>query len=232
MSDYVRYVKEAMDPRIWTGSALLLTALSAPPFVALFNLVKSLPSPYAVMASYAILFTWGLVSFLLFSWSRQEPEVARKLILPSGWYLRDTMKQAVTGTSIIALPVLVLAVLLRPPLRAPDATGSISLVLLIWLVVAPIETWLAAWVWPITLPLGPVTAIGVWISLHGVRALDPAFVAVAAMLGTAFFLLTFLRYVRWRYAAWFGPVASSSAHATWDSILIWVAFAWPSLAGG
>lgn len=226
-SEYVRYVREAMNPRAWTGSALILTALSAAPFVALFNLVVSIQSPYAVTASYGILFTWGFVSFLLFSWSRQEPDVARKLMLPSGWFLRDSLMQLATGTFVVGIPILVLTVLLRPSFHPVAAADAISRLLLVWTVVAPIETWLQAWVWPIVLPLGPVSAIGVWIALHGARALDPSFVVVAAMLGSVFFLLTFLRYVPWRWARWFGPVASMSAHATWDSVLIWVAFSWP-----
>lgn len=230
-NDIARLTKEAMDPRTWSSTALVLTFLSSAPFIALFVVVASVPHPYAATAAYAVLFAWAIVLVLLLAWSRGTPTVdtAKRIMLRSGWFLRDLPLQFLTGFIVVALPILVMWSVTRPTLRAPPAEAVLVLVGFIWVVSAPIETLLQAWVWPMVLPFGPVAAQVAFVFLHGARAFDPNFAIAAFTLGLVFWALTYLRYVNWSGSRYFGPVAGWTAHATWNTLLIWVPLAWPSL---
>jgi len=95
-----------------------------------------------------------------------------------------------------------------------------------WFVVAPVETFLQAWVWPMVLPGGPITAQVAFVAMHGERALDPMFMIAAFVLGLAFWLLCYLRYVNWPGSRYFGPIAAWSAHAMWNSLLLFMGLTW------
>lgn len=236
MTTYLEYVRETMQPRKWGGTALLLLAISTPLFLALFLGVSQ---AFGALAGYGVLFLWGWVDLDLFASSRAEPDVKRKLIRPSGWYVRDVPLQALTGTMVIAVPVLIAWIVRSPGMRSPDTWTALGQVAFFWVIVGPVETWVSNWVWPIVLPFGPAFALVAWIFLHGERASDPWFFLAALALGSAFFGLTLLRYVLPGHpdgtrqatglARFFGPVAGSCAHATWDTLLIWAAFQLPTV---
>lgn len=232
MTEYSEAVRDTMVPEKWIASAVSLTLLSTPVFIELFLFVRDSGSVHAAVASYGVLFLWGVVLFLLFAWSRpgSTGDVARRLFVTSGWHLRDAAPQWVTGTAIVVAVAAVPWLLLRPPMRAIDWGAAIPQVLYTWAIVAPIETLLQAWIWPIVFPFGPITAQLVFVALHGARALDPVFAIVAFTMGLAFFMLVYLRHVQWRHARLFGPFAASSAHATWNTYTMFVALGIPSLS--
>jgi hypothetical protein len=243
VSDYVDAIKDSMNPQRWVASALTLMFLASPLFVELFLLVQDLPSPHAAGASYAVLFLWAFVLFSLFAWSRGPStiDVAKRFLLRSGWHVRDVLPQGIAGSGIVFLLIAPWWLMLNPGLRAFTWPDVLPKILFTWVIAAPVETLLQAWVWPIAFPFGPITAQLVFVALHGERALDPAFAIVAFLLGSAFFLLCFLRYVLPGASAregdpvrgsarFFGPIAASSGHATWNTLLMLVALELPSLS--
>jgi len=230
-NEIVRLTRETMFPRSWSASAITLMFISTPPFIALWLHVSSSDAT----AGYAVLFLMAVTHFLLFAWSRgtSTGDMARRLILRSGWFLRDVPLQLVTGMLPVAGIVAFMWVIGAGRLNSPDLIGvALPLVAFFWFVSVPIETLLQAWVWPMAFPFGPVTAQVAFLFLHGARASDAGFAVFVLMAGTYFWLLSFLRYLnhsRPGVSRWFGPVAAWSAHATWNTLLIWVALSWPSL---
>src|SRR3990167_8669558 len=94
-NEIARLTKEAVQPRTWSRGALVLTFMSAAPFVSLFGVVASLDHPWAATSAYAVLFAWASLQFLWFAWSRQVStgDLARRILFRSGWFLRDVPLQ-------------------------------------------------------------------------------------------------------------------------------------------
>lgn len=234
-TDVVRLTKQTMDLRSF-GTATVLVFVTTPLFVGLFRFVADSGTEWSLLAAYAILFLWGLVDILLmvlFAWGsvdflpwpkRKGPEIAR-----TGWQVSDLPQQVFTGLALFGLPILVLWLVFRPGLKTDDLGGNAVLIVLQWTVVAPIETWLASWTWPMIMPFGPFSAAVAAVLLHGERAMDPAFAVAAFFLFLAFWGVSFARYyyAGSRGARWFGPIAAWSGHATWNSLLIFVALSFP-----
>jgi hypothetical protein len=222
----VRLTREALDPRLWSKDAIVLMAVISPPMVGSFIWATG----QNAFLAYAILWVWGFLDVLILAWSKgaSTVDMAKRLIMRGGWKLSDVPLQLLTGMSFVAMPILALWFLQRPTLQAPEMWAAIFLTAFIWFVVAPAETFLQAWLWPMSLPFGPIAAQVAFLFLHGERALDWRFATLAMFLGFVFWILTYLRYVRstGKYARLFGPVAGWSAHATWDSLMIWVVFEW------
>lgn len=230
-NEIARLTREALDPRKWSRTASILTAVSTPPFIALFRVIAEQSSPWAPTAAYAVLFLWGITDFLLLAWSKGASTIdtAKRIMVASGWRIRDVPYQLSTGMLIVALPILAVWFLVRPGLHPVDFWVVMPTLLFIWFVAVPHETFLQAWVWPMAMPLGPVAAQVTFLFLHGDRAFDPTFAALALILGFGFWAITFLRYLPWRGRRFFGPIAGWSAHATWNTVWIWVALSIPGL---
>lgn len=235
-NEIVRATKETFSLRTSLGTPFVLMFLGTPPAIAAFLAASQSWGP---VAPYFFLFWMGMGYFLFFAWAKATAwrsttsDMAARFLKFSGWKLADVPLQLVTGMVPVAAVVMILWVIGAGTLKTPDlVTTALPLVLFFWFVVAPIETWIQAWVLPMALPFGPVSAQVAFLFLHGERAYDAGFAVFALMAGTYFWLLTFLRYLnhsRPGVSRWFGPVAAWSAHATWDTLLIWVVLAWPSL---
>jgi len=233
-NEIARFTKEALNPREFIGTALVLTFISSPGFLGMFYVLGQSESPWASYAAYGALFLWGFVDLILLAWSKAKlkggttSDIAARLILRSGWQLRQIPLQLITGILIIAFPLLIIIYLTGPPILSPPIETVIPIMAFFWLVSVPIETWLQSWIWPMALPFGPISAQIAFLFLHGLdRALDPRFAFVALSLGFAFWILTYLRYVNIKRYYLFGPVTAWSAHATWNSFLLFVPLTLP-----
>jgi len=189
-NEIARFTKEALNPREFIGTALVLTFISSPGFLGMFHLFAESDSPWGPYAAYGSLFLWGLVDLLLLAWSKAKlkggttSDIAAKLIFRSGWQLREVPLQLLTGIVIISLPILLIVALAKPQIQSPPYATVIPIIAFFWLVSVPTETWLQAWIWPMALPFGPITAQIAFLLLHGLdRALNPQFAFVALSLG-------------------------------------------------
>lgn len=240
-SDIVRLTKRTFDLRT-LGAGTVLIFLPTPLFVGLFRLVLEIGSPWSLLAAYGVLFLWGvtvIVLAVLFVWGSVDflpwPKRAGASsdVRRTGWQVGEIPYQAFAGAVLVAVPLLFVWLVLRPPIRPIVPWEAASILLLTWFVVAPVETWLQAWVWPLVYPLGPISAQVAFVALHGARAMEPAFAIYAFLMGLAFWAMTYTRYryAGRRIARWFGPIAAWSAHATLNSILLFVALEWPAPLG-
>lgn len=234
-TDVVKLTKRTLDPRSF-GTATVLVFVTTPLFVGMFRFFADAGSEWSLLAAYGVLFLWGLADILLmvlFVWGsvdflpwpkRRGPEVVR-----TGWQVRDMPQQVFAGMALFGLPILALWLVFRPGLKTDDLAGNFGLIILTWTVIAPIETWLMSWTLPMLMPFGPATATVAAVLLHGERALDPAFFIAAFMLFLAFWGVSYARYyyAGSRGARWFGPVTAWSGHATWNTLLIFVALSFP-----
>jgi hypothetical protein len=239
-SDVVRLTRRTFKIKeLGTGTVLIF--LTTPLFVGLFRLILELESEWSLLAAYAVLFLWGITVILLavlFVWGSVDflPWPKRASASGSdtktGWQIRTIPYQGVMGFAVMAIPIFILGIILKPRLSVPAWDIGLQQIVLVWLVIAPVETWLQAWTWPMIYPFGPITAQVAFVLLHGARALDPVFFAYAFLMGLAFWGLSYIRYryAGRRVARWFGPITAWSAHATLNTLLFFVALGWPSLS--
>jgi len=240
-SDVERLTKRTFRVRE-LGSGTVLIFLVTPLFVGLFRFVLESDSAWTTLAAYAVLFLWGLVVIVLavlFVWGSVDflpwPKRAGASTSPkhTGWNVGEVKYQASAGIALIAVPLLLMWLAFRPAPRPVDVWAMLPQIVLTWTIVAPVETWLQAWTWPMVLPYGPISAQAAFVLLHGERALDPAFALYAFFMGLAFWSMSYARYryANRKWARWFGPLTASSAHATLNTVLMFLALEWPKPLG-
>lgn len=221
-SEYVRNVKATLYPGRWSKKATVLAFLLT--YVWLFALTTNEP----LAQFYAGLLTSGVLVALV------HP-ATRDLNVP-GARIRGTRDDPGIAYQFVWVPVILLVfafgyVLFGYSWRALDWTKALRLFALHVLLIAPVEGFLAAWLWPQILPYGPVTAALLFAALHVAKIAQygAAFFVAAFTMALVFWLFLYLREVlsdRWR--RYFGFMATNVVHGTGNTIsLLFVVFIGP-----
>jgi len=194
---YVELVRESFTPRLWVKKAHALTFLLSYVFLSALH-------AFEPGAFYPLL----LIFVLLLAYTFEKTHGLRKsLIELPDLRVKEIAPQIPVGLGIgAALGAAILIGSGRPvEVRSMDFFAVLGLLWGMWIVVAPIESLLQAWVWPQVLPYGLIVGQVFFAVIHPQVLVDGNlyFGVYAFLAGVLFATLTALRY--------FGPRRSRKA---------------------
>lgn len=229
-STYLRNVRATFHVETWSKKATVLTFLIT--YVWLFALTTG--EPLAVF--YAGLLTSGILVALVHPATRDLNVPGARI---RGAYVVENGRRTYDPGIVyqfVWVPVIltiftVAYVLFGYSFRTLDWPQAVRLFMLHVLLIAPVESFLQAWLWPQILPFGPFTGQLLFAGLHVAKIAQYGIVfAMAALaMGLVFWMFLYLREVLGERARkYFGFMAVNVVHGTGNTIsLLFVVFIGP-----